>query len=180
LDRLASDEQLMVAVRHGDLGAFETLVVRHQATAWNTAYRFLGDASEAEDLAQEAFLKIFNAAARYEPTAKFRTYLCRVVSRLCLDHVQKKKPRYGPDLPEVADGRPSATDLMTLRERERDVRQALDCLPGNQRLVVLLRYFEGLSYADIAGALETTPKAVERLLARARAALERRLTHLIQ
>ena len=89
LRRIRTDEELMLAVRAGDLAAFEHLVVRHQSSAWNAAYRFLGDAAEAEDLAQEAFLKILDAAPRYQPTAKFRTYLYRVVTRLCLDRLQR-------------------------------------------------------------------------------------------
>src|SRR6516164_3585667 len=102
LTRMPTDEELMTAASAGDLRAFEQLVQRHQSSAWQAAYRFLGDATEAEDIAQEAFLKIFDAAPRYQPTAAFRTYLYRVVTRLCLDFAQKKRPLYTQFLPEIA------------------------------------------------------------------------------
>jgi RNA polymerase sigma-70 factor, ECF subfamily len=179
LGRPACDEELMLAAGRGDPAAFEQLVVRHQTAAWGVAYRFLGDPAEAEDIAQEAFLKILAAAPHYRPSAKFRTYLYRVVARLCLDHGQKRRPVYAQELPEVADDGPSPVDAMTARERARDVRQALDALPAKQRLALVLRYFEGQGYAEIAAVLGTTGKAVERVLARARTALGERLAHLL-
>ena len=93
-----SDEELMLAVGKGDFSAFEQIVLRHQKSAWYAAYRFLGDRTIAEDVAQEALLKILDAAERYRPTAKFRTYLYGVVTRLCLDHARKKQPAYVDDL----------------------------------------------------------------------------------
>src|SRR5947209_7782336 len=90
----AGDDELMSLVRQGDLAALGELVVRHQHLAWRIAYRFVGDAAEAEDLAQEAFLRILQGASRYRPTAQFATYLSRVLVRLCLDYRQKKRPSY--------------------------------------------------------------------------------------
>jgi RNA polymerase sigma-70 factor, ECF subfamily len=180
LRRIRTDEELMLAVRAGDLAAFEHLVVRHQSSAWNAAYRFLGDAAEAEDLAQEAFLKILDAAPRYQPTAKFRTYLYRVVTRLCLDSVQKKKPFYTENVPNLPDDGLSPLDVLSTEEMGRRIREALDQLPPKQRMTIILRYYEGLGYAEIASAMETTAKAVERLLARARSALEIILGKLIE
>src|ERR1700736_6116680 len=119
---VSSDEDLMVAVRSGKTVAFEQLVERHQSSAWNAAYRFLGDATEAEDVAQEAFLRILDAAHRYQPTASFRTYLYRVVTHLCLDHVSKKKPFYTEMIPNVAANGPSPLEVMTGGEVERMVR----------------------------------------------------------
>jgi RNA polymerase sigma-70 factor (ECF subfamily) len=180
LGQAAGDEQLMLAVARGDLAAFGQLVLRHQAAAWRSAYRFLGDRGEAEDMVQEAFLRVLDAAPRYRPEARFRTYLFRILSRLCLDHVQKKRPRPDPTLAERPDARPSVVDGMSAREAEEHVRHALKQLPSNQRLAVLLRYYEDLSYADIATAMETSVKAVERLLARGRHALEASLAHLLE
>ena len=84
----------MVRDAGGDLAAFEELVRRNQGGAWALAWRFLGDAAEAQDIVQEAFLRIYKAAPRYRPTAAFRTYLYRVVARLCLDWKAKKRPEY--------------------------------------------------------------------------------------
>ena len=175
-----TDESLMSAVAAGDLGAFEHLVLRHQRSAWNAAYRFVGDEAEAEDIAQEAFLHILEAAPRYQPTARFRTYLYRVVTRLCLDHAKKKRPVYNSELPDSPDSAGSPLDVLMTVERAQAVRNALGGLPSNQRIAVILRYYEGLAYADIASALETTTKAVERLLARARESLEKLLGHLLE
>ena len=173
------DEELMMAVRDGDLAAFEQIVVRHQADAWKAAYRFTGDAVEAEDLAQEAFLRILDAAGRYKPTATFRTYLFRVLTRLCLDHVRKKRPIPIDPLPQTADGLPAPPRQVDRQERDELIQAALDTLPANYRMAVVLRYFEGLGGAEIAKAMGLTAKAVERLLARTREALEPRLRHLL-
>lgn len=168
---MTSDEELMQAVRQGDLSAFERIVLRHQTSAWNTACRFLNDPAEAEDVAQEAFLRVLDAAPHYRPTARFGTYLLRIVARLCLDRVRKKRPLYTDTLPRTPAAGPSPADHLLRRERSQLVREALDQLPRQQRLALILRYDEELGYREIAAILRTTPKAVERLLARGRAAL---------
>ena len=169
---MASDEQLMRAVADGDIDAFGEIVRRHQRSAWNAAWRLLGDAAEAEDAAQDAFLKILDAAPRYRPTASFRTYLYRVVTRLCLDRLQKKRPIYVDRLPPCASDDPSPPEVLARQEDERAIRRALDALPARQRAALILRHFEDLSYQEIADAMDTSVKAVERLLARARDALQ--------
>jgi RNA polymerase sigma-70 factor (ECF subfamily) len=165
------DEDLMLAVRGGDREAFGRLVLRHQRVAWGTCFRFAGDAAEAEDLAQQAFLKIFEAADRYEPAASFRTYLYRVVTRLCLDHRERRKPSTGEDLSRARAPGAGPEEAAVERERGEAVRKALLELPARQRLAVILRYSEGLSLREAAAAMETTEKSVERLLARSREAL---------
>lgn len=175
-----TDESLMAAVGRGDLGAFEHLILRHQSAAWNAAFRFVGDEAEAEDITQEGFLKVLAAAPRYEPIAKFRTYLYRVISRLCLDHAQKKRPVYVDVLPDAIDPRPAPYEVLSLIERSRVVRQALEMLPPNQRMAVILRFYDGLSYSEIASCLASTTKAVERLLARARVTLQEELQEVFQ
>jgi RNA polymerase sigma-70 factor (ECF subfamily) len=173
-----SDEELMLSLREGNLEAFEKIVQRHQSAAWAVAYRFVGDASEAEDLVQDAFLRILDAAQRYEPTAAFRTYLYRILTRLCIDHVRKKRPVPLDPLPQVPSPRLSSSEHIERVERERSIQAALDALPPKYRMVIILRYFEGIGSMEIAQTLNTTPKAVERLLARARKRLEPLLTPL--
>jgi RNA polymerase sigma-70 factor (ECF subfamily) len=175
-----TDEALMTAVGRGDLGAFEHLVLRHQTAAWSAAFRFVGDEAEAEDIAQEGFLRILAAAPRYVPVAKFRTYLYRVITRLCIDHAQKRRPVYVDQVPDVIDGRPSACESLVIVERRRQVRRALETLPPSQRTVVILRFYEGLAYSEIAMCLGTTVKAVERMLARARESLEEDLDEFLK
>ena len=178
--RMRCDEELMSAVSDGDLDAFEAIVLRHQAEAWRVAYRFTGDAAEAEDLVQEAFLRILEAAERYRPTASFRTYLYRVLTRLCLDHRRKKRPVPTHSLPPAAPDSASPAHQMSRDERDAVIQTALDALPDNQRVAIVLRYFERLSGAEMAKAMGLSAKAVERLLARARRALEPRLRGLLE
>lgn len=172
---MPKDEELMLAVARGDLSAFEQLIVRHQGSAWNAAFRFLGNTADAEDVAQEAFLRIFDAADRYQPTASFRTYLFRIVARLCFDLLRKKRHRRHEPLSDTAETHPSPEGVSLDEERAAVVRGALDSLPPNQKMAVVLRYYEDLSYRETAIVLKTTIKGVERLLARARATLENRL-----
>jgi RNA polymerase sigma-70 factor (ECF subfamily) len=175
LEQTISDQELMLAAGRGDLSAFEQIVLRYQTLAWNAAYRFLGDRIEAEDVVQEAFLRIYTAARRYQATALFRTYLYRVLARICLDHVSKKKPQYASQLPAVAGKAPTPLRSLTDAERDQAVHQALSKLPPHQRLAVVLKYFDNLSYAEIAKAMGATAKAVERLLSRARQKLQKDL-----
>jgi RNA polymerase sigma-70 factor (ECF subfamily) len=168
----------MRAVAGGELSAFNEIVLRYQDLAWKTAYRFLGDAMEAEDVAQESFLNILRAAPRYRPTASFRTFIYRILANLCIDRARKKHPAYTDDLSDVPDLSSNPADGLIEEERQAQIRMALDSLPPNQKAATILRHYEGLSYAEIAYILGVTPKAVERLIAHARASLQTYLPHL--
>jgi RNA polymerase sigma-70 factor, ECF subfamily len=169
--RSPSDEDLMLSVGRGDVNAFEQIVLRHQASAWSIAYRFVGNREDAEDLVQDAFLRLLTAAPRYRPTASFRTYFSRIISHLCLDHIQKKRPLTSDKLPEYEDPAPLPDGVMVGEEQAMAVRRGMSMLPSNQRLAIILRYYEDYNYREIAVAMDTTEKAVERLLARGREAL---------
>ncbi len=170
-----SDEELMVAVREGDLTAFDELVIRHQDGAWRLARRFLGRDDDAEDLVQEAFLRLLGAAERYEPRAAFRTYFYRILTHLCLDHARRRRPQGVENLPETADESPMPDEILLSRDRERRVHEALALLPPRDRMAVVLRYFAGSSGREMAELMGTSAKGVERLLARARTRLLREL-----
>jgi RNA polymerase sigma-70 factor (ECF subfamily) len=169
------DEELMLAVGQGDLDAFEELVIRHQASAWHLAFRFLEDRAHAEDIAQEAFLRVLESAGRWRETATFRTYLYQIIARLCRDFVQKKSPESSDRLGNAADQQPLPDEGLVHNEQRRLVREAIAALPPNQRTAVILRYYHDLGYEEIAAVLATTVKGAERLLARGRAALRRSL-----
>lgn len=165
----------MSAVAAGDPRAFEALVLRHQQTAWNVAYRFLADRHQAEDVVQDAFLRIYEASDRYRDDAPFAAYLRKIVVRRCIDVARKRRPTlFGLFRSHPAEDRSPDTAL-SHRERRDQIRRAVANLPDRQRMAVVLKYLEGLDTRQTAHALETTPKAVERLLARARVTLGREL-----
>jgi RNA polymerase sigma-70 factor (ECF subfamily) len=172
MKRVPSDETLMQAVAQANFSAFESLVLRHQESAWRTVYRMVGCHQTAEDIAQEAFVRVFQAANRYQPTAAFRTYFYRILVRLCLDHLRRRHPILTGELIQAPDASRSPEEHAMRHERVRAVENALTRLPARQRMATVLRYYEGLSGQEIAVAMETSVKAVERLLARARAGLE--------
>jgi len=161
----------MGAVAEGDMAAFDALVRRHQDAAWSTAFRFLRNDADARDIVQSAFLKLLEAAPRYRPSAAFRTYLTCIVTRLCMDWAAKKRPVSVAVLPDRPDPSPSVEEAATGDALAGAVRGALLALPPNQRMALILRHYEELSYAEIGKAMALSPKAVERLLARGREAL---------
>jgi RNA polymerase sigma-70 factor (ECF subfamily) len=167
-DFAENDELLVQATGRGNLKSFEQLVERHQNWAWRIAYRFTGNEIDASDIVQEAFLRLLHASDRYSPKAKFKTYFYQIISHLCLDRAKKKQPLFFETVPESADPRPDVADVMMRREATVAIRSALNALPPNQRLAIVLRYYEDLNYQEIASALEITTKAAERLLARGR------------
>ncbi len=170
----------MLGVRDGDLEAFEQLVLRHQNEAWRVAYRYTGDPAEAEDLAQNTFLKVLAVAPQYKPSATFRTYFFRILTRLCIDHGRKKRPILTETLPDLTDESPNPAQQASQAERAILIQTALDALPADYRMAVVLRYFEGLSGAEMAAAMGRSVKAVERLLARAKAMLKSQLDALLE
>jgi RNA polymerase sigma-70 factor, ECF subfamily len=173
---LASDKDalLMALVAIGDLTAFEEIVIRNQSSAWALAFRHLGDHAEAEDVVQEAFLRLLKTAPRYRPTAKFRTYFTRIVVNLCLDFRSKKRLVYDEALPENADTE-NIPDLVLLKQETAiEINQALAELPPAQRIALLLRHLEDFTYSEIAEAMCISEKAVDSLLQRGRQTLRSR------
>ena len=126
-------------------------------------------------MSQGEILRTSFSVNRLTLLLSFTGYLLTVVGRLCLDHSRKKKPVYVRETPDCPDSSRSPLDLLDAHQEGRRVRDALARLPGNQRMAVILRYYEEQSYADIAEVLETTAKAVERLLNRARENLRKQL-----
>jgi RNA polymerase sigma-70 factor (ECF subfamily) len=164
----------MALVALGDLTSFEELVRRHRKLAWSLAYRFTRDAAEAEDIVQEAFLRLLRAAPGYRPTAGFRTWFSRILVHLCLDFRSKKRPVYHSVLPEVTDNALNPEAALQSQETRTVVAQALDGLPPPQRMVLVLRHLEDFNYSEIAEAMGISVKAVDSLLQRARQAFRRR------
>ncbi len=172
----ASDEALLVLYGNGDRAAAQILTLRLTPMALRVARRMLGDWAEAEDVAQEAMMRLWRIAPEWrQGEAKVTTWLYRVVTNLATDRLRKRKGyRQGIGLeeaPEVADAAPDVETRMMDGDRAEALQSALDQLPERQRQAVVLRHIEGLSNPEIAAVLEIGVEAVESLTARGKRAL---------
>ena len=161
----------MARAAQGDGRAFRVLAERHAGRALGLARRILGNEAMAEDIVQDAFLRVWINAPRWRPQAQFRTWIYRIVVNLCLN-----AKRRAPDLPlaaaeHVADPARSADAQLEARERDRRLAAAVDALPERQRAAIVLTYQEGLGNAEVADVLDTSISGVETLLVRAKRAL---------
>lgn len=174
-----SDEALMARVARGDQLAFRALARRHLPAMVGLARRVLGNTADAEDVAQEAMLRIWTYAPRWQPLAAFKTWLTRVVVNLCLDR-KRRAPWVGLEAAgEIVDPAPGAGEVAEADERERLMRAAIEKLPDRQRTAIVLTYTEGLSNAEVAEILDTSVSAVETLLVRGKQNLRRALGSII-
>ncbi len=165
-----TDEQLVKQVGRGKTRALGVLVRRHQEQALRLAFRTLGDWHLAEDVVQDAFLRVNRAASRYKPDAKFSTWFYRIVVNLCMD-VLRKRQREGTSGagPESASGsgKDDPQARYQVQELQRAVKEAVDRLNERERIAVILHRFEGISHREIAEITETSISAVESVLVRA-------------
>jgi RNA polymerase sigma-70 factor (ECF subfamily) len=172
------DAELVTRARRGDEAAFEQLVLRHQRYAFNLAYRVLGDYAEAEDVTQEAFVRVWRGLSGFQGQARFTTWLYRIVHNLCLNRLPRLRRELlqTEPLEEVlATPDPSPADLFDLREQLTFLHAQLDRLPEKYRLVLTLRYLQHLSYAEVAAALDVPMGTVKTHIHRARQLLRERL-----
>lgn len=187
-DSLDPDAALMLRVKQGDSAAFTTLVEKYKQPVMNLAFRTLRDETEAEDLAQTVFVQAWKSAARYQPTAKFSTWLFTIARNLCLNEIRRRKRHPAESLDQTrddADDQPllqvedrrssAAPDDLLRGELETKVDEALSALPENQRTALLLCRQEELSYEEIAAVLGCTLSATKSLIHRARETLKARL-----
>ncbi len=171
-----SDEALMLRAGTGDRAACQLLVERHLARIVTFAHRTLGNRSDAEDAAQDVFLRVWSAAPRWKRgDARFSTWLYRVAMNVCLDRLAKKHETTADDLPEVADPRPEPSLALHGSEVASHVSAALATLPETQRIAVTLCHYQGLRNTEAAEIMSVSVEALESLLARGRRALRARL-----
>jgi len=187
MDNIPSSEDLMIRIAEGDQNAFEILVNRHQTFILNLVYRFMGDKTQAKDLAQEVFLRVWQGAKGYRPDAKFTTWIYRIAANLCLNELKSARRKNwfsfrhttedtDNTLEEtLPDKSPSAEDLLLTKERSRQISEALQSLPANQRMALVLKRYDDLPYEEIARIMDCSVSAVESLLVRAKKALQEKL-----
>lgn len=171
---MLEDQELVERVLAGDDDAFAGLVERYQRDAYNLAYRMLSNAGEAEDAAQEAFLRAYKNLARYDPKRSFKTWLLSITSNHCIDRLRKRRLTWlsideplAPH-PALTSSETGPEDAVIEGERSAQVQQLLDELAPDYRAAVVLRYWYDMSYAEIAGTLDTTESAIKSRLFRAR------------
>jgi RNA polymerase sigma-70 factor (ECF subfamily) len=189
---LERDAELMLRVRSGDDTSFALLLERHRGPVIHFVYRMVPNQAIAEELAQEIFLRVYKSREKYEPTAKFTTWLYRIATHLALNWIRdnrKEKGQQSLDQPvidgqngvmerQVPDGAPSAEQNMVRQVRMNEIRDAVQTLPEKQRAAVLMHKYEGLGYAQISKVLECSESATKSLLFRAYETLRVRLAHL--
>ena len=170
-----ADAALLARYAAGDAAAARALVARHLPRLLGFARRMLGDATEAEDVAQEAMLRLWRIAPRWRAgEAQASTWLYRVTANLCTDRLRAR--RGGGELPDLADPTPGALAGLMAADRAAALEAALADLPERQRQAVVLRHLEGLSNPEIAEIMDSGLEAVESLIARGRRALAARLS----
>ena len=168
------DAALMVAFQRGDAAAFRTLFERHARAMVAFCHHFVRDQARAEELAQDVFVKLHQAAGRYRPSARFRTFLYRIASNHCLNELRRGE--YGarraagaeaPDPDALAGTGPTPEDHARGAALEKAIGELLARLPEKQRAALVLCRLEGLSYEEIAQVLDTSVSAVKSLVHRA-------------
>lgn len=166
----------------GDEKAFACLVARHLTRAGKIAQRVVGSRAEAEDMVQEAFLRVWLKASEWKPEAtggaKFSTWFYRVLMNLCIDRTRRIKPAPLEAAGEPVDPKPDGFDHVAARETSARVRAAIGDLPERQRAALALCHYEGMSNIEAAAVLDLTVGAVESLLVRARRSLRESLADL--
>ncbi|HHY36304.1 MAG TPA: sigma-70 family RNA polymerase sigma factor [Firmicutes bacterium] len=184
---MLSDAELVRRCRQGQQAAFAELVERYEKKVYNLAYRMLGDGEEARDLAQEAFLKAYYALPDFRGESTFSTWLYRITTNLCLDVLRRRKNNIAfsldeplqtekgalaRQLPAEGEGPEGIVERQELRQL---IQRLIDTLPPEQRLVLVMREFQDLTYEEIAAALQCSLGTVKSRLSRARRALKEKL-----
>ena len=179
-----SDRELVEQAKRGDQSAFEQLVLNNQNKVYSLALRLVGDREEAADLAQEAFVRAWQGLSSFQGESSFSTWMYRLTTNVCIDHLRKKKRREGVEptvslddadsgWAEPADWEQDPQLQLERSERGKALARGLARLPDWQRRALVLRELSGLSYQEIAEALELDLGTVKSRIARARLSLRK-------
>ena len=173
------DAEFIARVARGDHDAFERLVLKYQHSLLNTIYRYVGNSSEAEDIAQEVFLRLWRNAKDFEGRSKFATWFYRIVVNQCLNHRRKGKGWLASLHEVMAKGRIPESMKVEIgyerRETAEILRDALNELPQTQRMALVLSKYEGRSYREIAHIMGVSVQSITSLIFRAKENLRKKL-----
>lgn len=170
-----SDRDLILQARRGETEAFGELVTRYQTSVFNVCYRILHERGEAEDLAQESFIRAYNRIHTFDIEREFGPWIRRVAANLCLNHLESQKVTTELDDERDADSAQLPEAVQEVSERSEQIRSALASLPANYRIVVELRHYQEMSYDEIANELNIPLSDVKSHLFRARKLLVEKL-----
>lgn len=171
----ANESVWLAQVRQGDGNAFTQLVETYQKPVYNLCYRMLHNAEDAEDAAQETFLRAYKNMRRYDPNRPFSTWLLSIAAHYCIDQIRKRRMTVvgieDLPVPDLPDGSPGPETLTGRSEEQRRIRDLLDTLDETDRAAVVMYYWYEFSYAEISEALGLTQSAIKSRLHRARRAM---------
>jgi RNA polymerase sigma-70 factor, ECF subfamily len=175
---LVTEQDWLKRARAGDEEAFAQLVETYQTAIYNLCYRMLGESNEAEDAAQEAFLRAYSQLSTYDPARSFKTWLFSIASHYCIDRLRKRRLTWLsldedelPPHPALQEPSPGPEEVAVRRQQTAVIQAWLSKLAPEDRSVIVMRYWYDLSYDEIAEATRTTVSAVKSRLHRARGAM---------
>ena len=177
MDAALEDARLLERIREGDKSAFAVLVRRHSDRFYRVAYRFSGNKTEAEDIVQEAFIKLWEKPEMWKEDRKtaFTTWFYRVLVNLCLDYLKKKRPLALGDDSWVPDNRETHEETLLMDEKQFFLEAQIKALPERQRTALNLCFYEELSNQEAADIMGVNLKALQSLIMRAKTTLRERI-----
>ncbi|OAT79448.1 RNA polymerase sigma factor [Desulfotomaculum copahuensis] len=180
------DMELVARSRSGDLDAFEKLIGRYEKKVFTTTYRFVGNYADASDLSQETFIRVYQSLASFRGDCSFATWVYRISANVCRDELRRRGRQKNVSLEEMAfspngkerpgGGVRSPEEIYECSELQCMVQECLRELPEEFRLVLIMRELQGLTYDEIAAALDVSPGTVKSRLSRGRQALKQKIT----
>ncbi len=178
------EQKLLKNAQKGDIEAFEKLIEKHQKMVYNIAFRMMGNREDAYDMSQEVFIRVFNAIGRFKGNAAFSTWIYRITKNVCLDEHRKRKNKntlsidkelegeQGSIQRQLRDDSPSPEEIFEKKAMKKTIQEAINNLPDQHKIVIILRDIKGFSYQEIAKIIECPEGTVKSRINRARKALK--------
>ncbi|HHX18524.1 MAG TPA: sigma-70 family RNA polymerase sigma factor [Clostridium sp.] len=182
-EKEACESQLIKEAKSGNVEAFEELIKQNEKKVFNIAYKMMGNYDDANELAQEAFIKAYKSINKFKGDSLFSTWIYRITTNVCLDELRKRKNKKVISLnehikyndeeikPQVKDERPGPEKIFEKKETKNLINQCIESLPADYKTVIILRDIEGFTYEEIAKIINCPEGTVKSRISRARKAL---------